>query len=77
MPGKQLEHVIKERQSGIDAGFTTTVEVKIQTHISLFGFTVDLRDSRRGLRRIVSRFIHRFHLIDLALNDKLKEALIN
>src|SRR6266705_3561714 len=64
MPGKQLEHVIEERQSGIDAGLTTTVEVKLQTHIGLFGFTLDLRDSRRGLRHTALRFVHCLHLVD-------------
>src|SRR6266404_1097007 len=59
MPGKQIEHVIKKWQPSTDAGLATTIEVELHTHIGLFGFTLDLRDSRCGLRQMVFGFFHK------------------
>src|SRR6266851_8285345 len=66
MLGKQLKHVIKKRQPGTDAGLTPTIEVKLHPHIGLFGFTLDLRDPRRGLCKSAFRVFHRFHLMEPA-----------
>src|SRR5258708_30537384 len=59
MLGKELEHVIKKRQPGTDAGLASTVEVKLHPHIGLFSFALDRRDPRRGLRQSAFRFFHK------------------
>src|SRR5258706_9262846 len=59
MPGKQIEHVIKKRQPSTDAGLAATIEVELHTDIGLFGFTLDLRHSRCGLRQMVFGFFHK------------------
>src|SRR5882762_11855107 len=64
MLGKQLEHVIEKRQPGTNPGLATTIEVKLHPHIGLFGFTLDLRDPRRGLHQTALRFVHCLHLVD-------------
>src|SRR5258707_3298967 len=59
MPGKQLEHVIKERQPGTDARLTTAIEVQLYPHVGLFSLALDLRDPRRVLRQMVFGFFHK------------------
>src|SRR2546422_4735358 len=46
MTRKQVEHVIEERQARADLRAAGAVEVEIKTHIRLFGFAMDLSDTR-------------------------------